>query len=112
MTLTAIQLIGALLFAVAILHTFATKFFERLSHTHPTHAGLWHLLGEVEVVFGFWALVLVVAMLRFYVLVKRINSSSRRLLFVRIERTWMLAALSAANTWFRFIARGMLKSNV
>ncbi len=62
MTLTAIQLIGALLFAVAILHTFATKFFERLSHTHPTHAGLWHLLGEVEVVFGFWALVLVVAM--------------------------------------------------
>ena len=27
-----------------------------------THAGLWHLLGEVEVVFGFWALVLVVAM--------------------------------------------------
>ncbi|HHW4674651.1 MAG TPA: putative Na+/H+ antiporter, partial [Xylella fastidiosa subsp. pauca] len=62
MTLTAIQLIGALLFAVAILHTFATKFFERLSHSHPTHAGLWHLLGEVEVVFGFWALVLVVAM--------------------------------------------------
>lgn len=59
---STIQLIGAALFAVAILHTFATKFFEHLAHTHPRHAGVWHLLGEVEVVFGFWALVLVVAM--------------------------------------------------
>lgn len=59
---STIQLIGAALFAVAILHTFATKFFEHLAYTHPRHAGVWHLLGEVEVVFGFWALVLVVAM--------------------------------------------------
>lgn len=62
MTPTTIQLIGAALFAVAILHTFATKFFEHLAHTKPTHAGVWHLLGEIEVVFGFWALVLVVTM--------------------------------------------------
>ena len=62
MTPTTIELIGAALFVVAILHTFATKFFEHLAHTRPTHAGVWHLLGEVEVVFGFWALVLVVAM--------------------------------------------------
>lgn len=62
MTPTTIELIGAALFAVAILHTFATKFFEHLAHTRPTHAGIWHLLGEVEVVFGFWALVLIVAM--------------------------------------------------
>lgn len=62
MTPTTIQLIGTLLFAVAILHTFATAFFEHLAHTRPAHAGLWHLLGEVEVAFGFWALVLVVAM--------------------------------------------------
>ena len=62
MTPTAIELIGAALFAVAILHTFSTKFFEHLAHTRPVHAGLWHLLGEVEVVFGFWALVLVLLM--------------------------------------------------
>lgn len=62
MTPSTIEMIGAALFAVAILHTFATKFFEHLAHTRPTHAGVWHLLGEVEVVFGFWALVLVVAM--------------------------------------------------
>ncbi|MGE5450796.1 MAG: putative Na+/H+ antiporter [Acidobacteriota bacterium] len=59
---STIQLIGAGLFAVALLHTFSTKFFERLAHARPQHAGLWHLLGEVEVVFGFWAFVLVVSM--------------------------------------------------
>jgi hypothetical protein len=57
-----IELIGAALFAIAILHTFATRFFEHLAHTRPTHAGLWHLLGEVEVVFGFWAMILMIAM--------------------------------------------------
>ena len=62
MTATPIEIIGAALFAIAILHTFATKFFERLAHAGPRHAGLWHLLGEVEVVFGFWAMVLMIAM--------------------------------------------------
>ena len=57
-----IEIIGAALFGVAILHTFSTKLFERLAHARPAHAGLWHLLGEVEVVFGFWALVLMLSM--------------------------------------------------
>lgn len=59
---TTIQIIGATLFGLAVLHTFSTKFFEHLAHTQPRHAGIWHLLGEVEVVFGFWALVLVLFM--------------------------------------------------
>ena len=62
MTPTTIQLIGTILFAVAIVHTFATALFEHLAQTRPAHAGLWHLLGEVEVAFGFWALVLIGAM--------------------------------------------------
>jgi len=61
-TPSAIQIIGAVLFGLAVLHTFSTKFFERLAHTQPRHAGLWHLLGEVEVVFGVWALVLMLCM--------------------------------------------------
>ncbi|MEO7560485.1 MAG: putative Na+/H+ antiporter, partial [Nitrosospira sp.] len=60
---TAIETIGAILFGVALIHTFSTKFFERLAHTRPAHAGTWHFLGEVEVVFGFWAMILVAAML-------------------------------------------------
>ncbi|MBA5686363.1 putative Na+/H+ antiporter [Rugamonas apoptosis] len=60
--MNTMQLIGAALFGVALLHTFAAKSFEVLAHRHPRHAGLFHLLGEVEVVFGFWAFVLVLAM--------------------------------------------------
>ena len=56
------QWAGAIIFAVAIIHTFSTKYFEKLAHERPAHAGIWHLLGEVEAVFGFWAMVLVVTM--------------------------------------------------
>jgi hypothetical protein len=62
MSLQTVDLIAAGLFAVALVHTFAAKQLERLSHRYPRHAGLFHLLGEVEVVFGFWAIVLVLAM--------------------------------------------------
>jgi hypothetical protein len=57
-----LHLIAAALFAAALLHTFVARQFERLSHRFPRHAGLFHLLGEVEIVFGFWAVVLVLAM--------------------------------------------------
>jgi MFS family permease len=58
----AVQAIAAIILAVALVHTFAAKQFERLAHRYPRHAGLFHLAGEVEVVFGFWAIVLVFAM--------------------------------------------------
>jgi hypothetical protein len=58
---TSIEIIAAVLFALALVHTFAAGYVERLSHRFPRHAGLLHLLGEVEVVFGLWAIVLVVA---------------------------------------------------
>ncbi len=57
-----IQIIATCLFIVAIIHTFSTSVFEKLSHKYPSHYGLFHLLGEVEIVFGFWALVLVLSM--------------------------------------------------
>lgn len=52
-----IEIICAAIFGLAVLHTFATKYSVRLAHVNPRHAGLWHLLGEVEIVFGFWAMV-------------------------------------------------------
>ncbi len=57
-----IQIVATVIFAIALLHTFLTKSFERLADRHTKHAGLFHLLGEVEVVFGFWAFVLISAM--------------------------------------------------
>lgn len=62
MTFQPIELVAGCIFAAALVHTFSTKVFERLAHRVPRHAGLFHLLGEVEVVFGFWAIVLIVSM--------------------------------------------------
>ena len=59
---TTMHKIALILFVLALLHTFATRLFEVLAHRHPRHAGLFHLLGEVEVVFGFWAFVLMLAL--------------------------------------------------
>jgi hypothetical protein len=56
----ALQWLAAAFFALALVHSFSTRYFEHLAHTQPRHAGLWHLLGEVEVVFGLWATVLMV----------------------------------------------------
>jgi hypothetical protein len=60
--MTTIQLIAAILFVLALVHTFTAKSFERLAERYPKHAGLFHFLGEIEVVFGFWAFILIVAM--------------------------------------------------
>jgi len=54
------QVVASILFALAVLHTFSVSRFERLAHSHPSHAGVFRLLGEVEVVFGVWASVLIV----------------------------------------------------
>ncbi|MDR2710144.1 MAG: putative Na+/H+ antiporter, partial [Burkholderiales bacterium] len=61
-TVSVTEIVATTLFALAILHTFASSYLARLARFFPAHAGLWHLLGEVEVVFGLWAGVLVVFM--------------------------------------------------
>jgi hypothetical protein len=72
--------IATAIFVLAILHTFAAARFTALSHaiqhrhderaraagrrqTPSVMAELLHFLGEVEVVFGLWAIVLLVAMI-------------------------------------------------
>lgn len=65
MTLTQIsapEIVASIIFLIAVLHTFSASFFSKLAHRHPSHAGLFHLLGEVEVVFGFWAFILIIAL--------------------------------------------------
>ena len=61
MAQTILQWVAAALFFLAILHTFSTVYFARMAHRHVEHAGVFHLLGEVEVVFGVWAMLLVIA---------------------------------------------------
>jgi hypothetical protein len=62
MNFTPTELGASIIFAIAVVHTFCTSYFESLAKKSPRHAGLWHLLGEVEIVFGFWAAILIVFM--------------------------------------------------
>ena len=75
MTPTPIEIAGTVLFAIAVAHTFLTKYFERVARLQPAHAGIWHLLGEVEVVFGFWAFVFIL----FYIAQSGADSATRYL---------------------------------
>ena len=59
---TAPELVAAVIFAVAVLHTFSVSFFSNLAHRYPKHAGFLHFMSEVEAVFGMWAFLLVVAL--------------------------------------------------
>ena len=60
MNFTPTELGASIIFAIAVLHTFCTAYFETLAKNSRTHSGLWHLLGEVEIVFGFWAAILII----------------------------------------------------
>jgi hypothetical protein len=78
------NLVATLIFFLAIVHTFLTSRFlaiaHRWAHDHEerikrgevsrdsVHQGaeLMHFLGEVEVVFGLWAVALIIAIIAFY----------------------------------------------
>ncbi len=78
------NLVGTLIFLAAILHTFSAGRFMGLAHrweheheekirsgeapqgSMSMKAELFHFLGEVEVVFGLWALVLMAAIVAFF----------------------------------------------
>lgn len=57
-----LEYLATALFTIAIVHTFSVPVFARLANRGGPHAGLWHLLSEVEAVFGVWACVLLAIM--------------------------------------------------
>ncbi|MFM7102079.1 MAG: putative Na+/H+ antiporter [Verrucomicrobiota bacterium] len=63
MSPSPIQTLAAVLFALAVLHTFAVKRFAHWAHRFPEGSipeNLLHFLAETEVVFGIWAAALFV----------------------------------------------------
>lgn len=55
-----IELIGSIIFALAVIHTFMVGKFQHLAHKYPEGSmaeNLFHFLGEVEAVFGIWSAV-------------------------------------------------------
>lgn len=60
---TPTEILATVLFALAVLHTFAVKRFAHLAHKYPKGSipeNLLHFLAETEVVFGLWAAALFV----------------------------------------------------
>ncbi|MFA7667981.1 MAG: putative Na+/H+ antiporter [Burkholderiaceae bacterium] len=60
-----IEYLATALFVLAIIHTFSVPVFARMANKGGPNAGMWHLLSEVEAVFGVWAAVLVAFMVVF-----------------------------------------------
>lgn len=53
-----LEILSTVLFGLAILHTFSVKRFQHLAKKYKEGSvgeNLFHLLGEIEVVFGIWA---------------------------------------------------------
>ena len=60
---TPVELTGTILFALAVLHTFAANPICKLAHRFPEGSireNLFHFLGEVECIFGIWSAVFVI----------------------------------------------------
>ena len=65
MNYSLLNFLGTILFACAILHSFLVKGFQYVAKKYPKGSigeNLFHLLGEMEVVFGIWAAVYIVLM--------------------------------------------------
>ncbi len=61
---TTLEMVAAVLFGAAVIHTFSVKRIEVAAHALPEGSigrNVLELLGEVEVVFGLWAGILVTA---------------------------------------------------
>ncbi len=56
---SSLEICATIFFFLAIIHTFLVSRFEHIADRKPAgsiEANLWHMLAEVEVVFGLWAL--------------------------------------------------------
>jgi len=52
------SVLGAAIFVIALIHTFLASYLRRIGHLFApgsVYENLFHLLGEVEIIFGFWA---------------------------------------------------------
>jgi hypothetical protein len=98
MQASLIQQIAAILFVIAILHTFLVKRFHRIARRYRKGSigeNLFHLLSEVEIVFGFWAAV-------FLLLFSAIESPSGAIEYLEsrnfTEPTFVFAILAICST--------------
>lgn len=93
-----LEIIGTALFALAVLHTFLTAPILRLSHRYPKDSfrgNILHFLGEIEVVFGVWAALFLLA----YALIDSPKASIDYLQGVNlVEPLFIFAVMTVCST--------------
>ena len=109
------QKLALVIFALAITHTFLVSKFLKLSHRFPHESvshKLCHILGEVEAVFGIWALILIFAMCGmhgkadvFNYLEHSINFTEPALVFVIMTMAATLPIIYFANRCISAVAK-------
>lgn len=58
-----VEIFATICFGLALVHTFSVSFFQRQAHKYSEGSvgeNFFHLLGEVEVVFGIWAFIFLI----------------------------------------------------
>ena len=108
------NLAATFIFFLAIIHTFMTSRFLAISHKweqkhqekidqgladkHSVHHGaeLFHFLGEVEAVFGLWAVVLLGTIVTFYDWSTAVTYISKNVLFT--EACFVVVIMTLAST--------------
>lgn len=93
-----IEVLGTVIFVLAVLHTFLTTPILRFSHRYPKDSfrgNILHFLGEIEVVFGVWAAVF----LSIYAITENMQSPIQYLQNVNfIEPLFIFAVMTVCST--------------
>jgi len=93
-----LEIIGTIIFGIAVLHTFLTAPILRFSHRYPKDSvrrNILHFLGEIEVVFGVWAAIF----LAIYALIEGVKSSIEYLQGVHfVEPLFIFAVMTVCST--------------
>jgi hypothetical protein len=93
-----VEYAATICFSLAILHTFSASYFHRLGNRFRSGSvaeNFFHLIGEVEVVFGLWA----GAFLAVFALVEGISASSKYLENLNFtEATFVFVVMTVSST--------------
>ena len=121
------NLVSTLIFLCAIIHTFLTSKFlayahkwehehrekikQGLAHKHSVHipAGIFHFLGEVEVVFGLWVVALCAAILFYYDLHTVVSYITHKVNFTEAMFVVVIMILASTRPILKLAEMLMLK---
>lgn len=103
------NLLATAIFGLAILHTFFAPQVARLAHhvKNPTLAMLVHYLGEVELIFGIWAILLLGSMAWYFDIPTAVEYIHHRVVFTEALFVFVVMAMAATRPVL-FVAERLL----